>query len=41
MAIKKVFQDRRYRNRELAILAHLQGHCNVITLINSFHTCGT
>lgn len=45
MAIKKVFQDKRYRNRELQILNELKGaqsgdvqHPNIISLISPFHT---
>ncbi len=45
VAIKKVFQDRRYRNRELQILQDLQcaaetdfPHPNIIKLISPFHT---
>ena len=37
VAIKKVFQDKRYKNRELQIMKELY-HPNVITLKNAFYT---
>ena len=47
VAIKKVFQDKRYRNRELQILQELRyaaqddiPHPNIIHLISPFHTQG-
>jgi len=39
VAIKKVFQDKRYKNRELQILQQLS-HPHVTTLKNAFHTQG-
>lgn len=39
VAIKKVFQDKRYKNRELQILKDLN-HCNVINLRQYFYTNG-
>lgn len=39
VAIKKVFQDRRYKNRELSIMKELS-HPNVIKLRNYFYTPG-
>jgi len=39
VAIKKVFQDKRYKNRELQILQQLN-HPHVTTLKNAFHTQG-
>ena len=39
VAIKKVFQDRRYKNRELEIMRPLQ-HPNVISLKHSFYSAG-
>lgn len=39
VAIKKVFQDKRYKNRELQILKELK-HPNVIRLMNYFYTQG-
>jgi len=39
VAIKKVFQDKRYKNRELQILKELN-HPNVIKLRNHFYTKG-
>ncbi len=39
VAIKKVFQDKRYKNRELQILKELN-HPNVIKLRHSFYTPG-
>jgi len=40
VAIKKVFQDKRYKNRELQILQQLN-HPHVTTLKSSFYTQGT
>ena len=40
VAIKKVLQDRRYKNRELQIMKELS-HPNVITLRHAFYTTGT
>lgn len=37
VAIKKVFQDKRYKNRELQILQQL-AHPHVTTLKNAFYT---
>jgi len=39
VAIKKVFQDKRYKNRELQIMQELN-HCNVIKLKHAFETAG-
>ena len=39
VAIKKVYQDKRYKNRELQIMKELQ-HPNVITLQHAFYTQG-
>ncbi|CEM23980.1 unnamed protein product [Vitrella brassicaformis CCMP3155] len=39
VAIKKVFQDKRYKNRELQIMRELR-HPNVVQLHNAFHTTG-
>ena len=39
VAIKKVFQDKRYKNRELQILKELN-HCNVIKMRRHFYTNG-
>mmetsp|Transcript_28870 Transcript_28870/g.72658 ORF Transcript_28870/g.72658 Transcript_28870/m.72658 type:complete len:507 (-) Transcript_28870:476-1996(-) len=39
VAIKKVLQDKRFKNRELQIM-RLLNHCNVVTLKNSFYTNG-
>jgi serine/threonine protein kinase len=39
VAIKKVFQDRRYKNRELQIMKELV-HPNVVALRNAFYTSG-
>lgn len=39
VAIKKVLQDKRYKNRELQIMQML-AHPNVVTLKNSFYTNG-
>ena len=40
VAIKKVFQDRRYKNRELQIMKELKPHPNVVTLRHAFYTTG-
>ena len=40
VAIKKVLQDRRYKNRELQIMKEVS-HPNVITLRHAFYTTGT
>ena len=37
VAIKKVYQDKRYKNRELQIMKQLY-HPNVITLKHAFYT---
>ena len=37
VAIKKVFQDRRYKNRELSIMQQLS-HPNIVKLISSYYT---
>lgn len=37
VAIKKVYQDKRYKNRELQIMKELY-HPNVITLRHAFYT---
>lgn len=39
VAIKKVLQDRRYKNRELQIIKELN-HCNVVGLRHAFYTAG-
>jgi serine/threonine protein kinase len=39
VAIKKVYQDKRYKNRELAIMKELY-HPNIITLKHAFYTTG-
>jgi serine/threonine protein kinase len=39
VAIKKVYQDKRYKNRELQIMKDLF-HTNVIVLKNAFYTQG-
>mmetsp|Transcript_8590 Transcript_8590/g.16864 ORF Transcript_8590/g.16864 Transcript_8590/m.16864 type:complete len:377 (+) Transcript_8590:526-1656(+) len=39
VAIKKVLQDRRYKNRELQIIKELN-HCNVVGLRHAFYTSG-
>ncbi|KAF4660520.1 Glycogen synthase kinase-3 beta [Perkinsus olseni] len=39
VAIKKVFQDKRYKNRELHIMRELK-HPNVVTLKHAFYTNG-
>ena len=40
VAIKKVFQDRRYKNRELELMKDLS-HPNVIQFLAAFHTVGS
>merc|ERR1719377_301694 len=39
VAIKKVFQDKRYKNRELQIMKELR-HPNVVELKHAFYTSG-
>mmetsp|Transcript_32798 Transcript_32798/g.57103 ORF Transcript_32798/g.57103 Transcript_32798/m.57103 type:complete len:373 (+) Transcript_32798:5558-6676(+) len=39
VAIKKVFQDKRYKNRELQVMRDLRHPC-LVTLKNSFYTSG-
>lgn len=39
VAIKKVLQDRRYKNRELQIMQTVN-HTNVVRLVNHYHTNG-
>ena len=39
VAIKKVFQDKRYKNRELQIMKDLS-HSNIVTLKHAFYTNG-
>jgi glycogen synthase kinase 3 beta len=39
VAIKKVLQDKRFKNRELQIMKMLN-HCNIVQLKNSFYTNG-
>ena len=39
MAIKKVYQDKRYKNRELQIMKELC-HNNVVQLKHAFYTQG-
>ena len=39
VAIKKVFQDKRYKNRELQILGQLH-HPNCVEMRQSFYTSG-
>mmetsp|Transcript_92762 Transcript_92762/g.160555 ORF Transcript_92762/g.160555 Transcript_92762/m.160555 type:complete len:146 (+) Transcript_92762:87-524(+) len=39
VAIKKVFQDKRYKNRELQIMKELK-HPNVVELKHAFYTSG-
>ena len=39
VAIKKVFQDKRYKNREYEIMKELS-HSNVVGLRHAFYTCG-
>ena len=40
VAIKKVYQDRRYKNRELQIMKDLGVHPNIVTLQHAFYTNG-
>ena len=40
VAIKKVFQDRRYKNREFQIMKELGIHPNIVTLHHAFYTNG-
>jgi len=40
VAIKKVFQDRRYKNRELKILQIVNKHPNVVTMVDCFFSLG-
>lgn len=40
VAIKKVFQDKRYKNRELQIMKELKQHTNVVQLKHAFYTSG-
>lgn len=40
VAIKKVYQDRRYKNRELQIMRDLGYHPNIVTLHHAFYTSG-
>jgi serine/threonine protein kinase len=40
VAIKKVYQDRRYKNRELQIMKDLGVHPNIVTLHHAFYTNG-
>ena len=40
VAIKKVYQDRRYKNRELQIMKELGYHPNIVTLHHAFYTNG-
>ena len=40
VAIKKVFQDRRYKNREFQIMKDLGSHPNIVTLHHAFYTNG-
>lgn len=39
VAIKKVLQDKRFKNRELQIMRRLE-HCNIVKLIYFFYTSG-
>ena len=39
VAIKKVYQDRRYRNREYAVMKNLD-HPNIVKLYHAFYTTG-
>ena len=39
VAIKKVFQDKRYKNRELQIIKELD-HANVVKMRHAFYTSG-
>lgn len=40
VAIKKVFQDRRYKNRELQMMKEIGNHPNVIKLRNYYYSQG-
>ena len=40
VAIKKVYQDRRYKNRELQIMKELKQHPNITHLRHAFYTTG-
>jgi glycogen synthase kinase 3 beta len=40
VAIKKVFQDKRYKNRELQIMRELRSHPNIVELKHAFYTPG-
>jgi glycogen synthase kinase 3 beta len=40
-AIKKVYQDRRYKNRELQIMKELGVHPNIVKLETAFYTSGS
>jgi len=40
VAIKKVFQDKRYKNRELQIMRELKHHPNIVELKHAFYTPG-
>jgi serine/threonine protein kinase len=39
VAIKKVYQDKRYKNRELQLMRELS-HPNIVTMKNAFYTKG-
>ena len=39
VAIKKVLQDKRFKNRELQIMRRLD-HCNIVRLLYFFYTSG-
>jgi len=39
VAIKKVLQDKRFKNRELQIMRRLE-HCNIVSLLYFFYTSG-
>ena len=39
VAIKKVLQDKRFKNRELQIMRRLE-HCNIVKLMYFFYTSG-
>ena len=40
VAVKRVFQDTRYKNRELDLLLQARDHPYVLRLIDHFHTQG-
>lgn len=40
VAVKKVFQDKKYKNRELAIMKELD-HPNIIKMKHAFFTSGS